>query len=256
MKTLNKILLDISFLGTAYCGYQVQPNLPTVQQKLCEAAKALFGVECDIVGCSRTDSGVHARQFCATVSEKGKQGIDTGIPVDKIPSALNFFLPNDISVKSARLVDETFHPRYDVRYKEYLYCIHNAKERDPFMNDISWHYPRRLDDEALSRMNDAAQMFVGTHDFCSYMAANSSVKSTVRTIYEAQLCRDGDMIFFRIRGDGFLYNMVRIIMGTLIAVGEGKLAPEDIRDITESHDRSRAGITAPAKGLYLNKVVY
>lgn len=253
---MNKILLDISFLGTAYCGYQVQPNVPTVQGKLGEAASALFGFECDIVGCSRTDSGVHANMFCATIAEKGKPWIDTAIPVDKLARALEFYLPSDISVRSARQVDESFHARYDVKSKEYVYCIWNGRERNPFLSDRSWHYPRHIDDASLSLMRTAARELVGTHDFRAYMAANSSVGSTVRTVLDADVYREGDVVWFKVSADGFLYNMVRIFTGTLISVAEGRLLPSDIAAVTESGERSRAGITAPAKGLYLNKVIY
>ena len=253
---MSKIFLDISFLGTSYCGYQVQTGVPTVQQKLNEAARALFGVDCDIVGCSRTDSGVHANQFCVTVSEKGKSKLDTGIPTEKIASAMSFYLPNDIAVNSAKIVDDDFHPRYDVKGKEYLYCIWNARERNPFMHDRSWHYPKRIDDIAFENMCSAAKKLEGTKDFSSFMAANSSVKNTVRTIYSTTLERDGDMIYFRICGDGFLYNMVRIIVGTLVEVAEGKIWIDDIDRITSACDRKQAGITAPPQGLYLNKVIY
>lgn len=253
---MKKILLHISFLGNTYCGYQVQPNAPTVQQKLNEAARLLFGFECDVVGCSRTDSGVHANMFCATVSKKAEDELVTSIPTDKIPQALSFYLPHDISVYHAEWVDSVFHPRYDVKYKEYVYRIWNGKTRNPFEFDRSWHYPRKLDDMAVENMRRAAQRLVGTHDFSSYMAANSTVKSTVRTIYSADVYREGDVICFKISGDGFLYNMVRIMTGTLIAVAEGKIAPEDIDKITQSCNRANAGVTAPPHGLYLNKVVY
>ncbi|MBQ8818674.1 MAG: tRNA pseudouridine(38-40) synthase TruA [Clostridia bacterium] len=251
-----KILLDLSFLGTAYCGYQVQPNAPTVQQQLNFAAKSLFGYDCDIIGCSRTDSGVHANHFFATVSEKGKKALQTDIAVEKIPKALNFYLPNDISVNSAKIVDDEFHPRYDVKYKEYLYCIWNSQTRNPFLHDRCWHYTKHIDDIAFENMRVAAEKFKGTHDFSSYMAANSTVNSTVRTIYDATVERNGDAIYFRVSADGFLYNMVRILTGTLISVAEGKITYDDIDDITSACDRGRAGMTAPPQGLYLNKVVY
>ena len=253
---MSKVFLDVSFLGTAYCGYQVQLGVPTVQQKLGEAARALFGVECDIVGCNRTDSGVHANHFCLTVTQKGKTFLDTTVPACKIPSAMSFYLPEDISVNSASFVDDDFHPRYDVKYKEYLYCIWNGSTRNPFMYDRSWHYSRRISDTELDNMKLAAEYLLGTHDFSAYMSANSSVKNTVRTLYSVSLERKGDMIYFRARGDGFLYNMVRIIVGTLISVAEGKIQPMDICSITEAKDRRRAGITAPPQGLYLDKVVY
>ena len=251
-----KILLDISFVGTAYCGYQVQPSAPTIQQHLNVAARQLFGIDCDIVGCSRTDSGVHAKQFFASVSEKGKEYIKTDIACDKIQNALNFYLPEDISVNHVSLVEDSFHPRYDVKSKEYLYCIWNSKTRNPFWKDRCWHYPRSIDESSFENMKKAAAQFVGTHDFAAYMSANSNVKSTVRTIYHATVERDGNAIYFRVSADGFLYNMVRILTGTLISVAEGKIDYSDIEKITLSRDRARAGLTAPSQGLYLNKVIY
>ncbi len=252
----SKILLHLSFLGTGYCGYQIQPNGVTVQQKLNEAAKALFGMDCDIVGCSRTDSGVHANHFCAAVTEKGKDTLSTPIPTDRIPLAISPFLPEDISVFRAEAVSTAFHPRYDVKYKEYVYHIWNRRERDPFVADRSWHYPQRITDSALENMNQAARTWIGKQDFAAYMAADSKIKDTVRTVYAAEVIRQGDMIEFRVSADGFLYNMVRILCGTLIAVAEGKLTSNEVPDITASKDRTRAGITVPPQGLFLNKVVY
>ncbi|MBQ7384069.1 MAG: tRNA pseudouridine(38-40) synthase TruA [Clostridia bacterium] len=251
-----KILLHISYLGTNYCGYQIQKNAVTVQQVLCEAAQRVFGVSCDVTGCSRTDSGVHANEFCATVTERGKSGIVTSIPTDKLPLAFVAALPPDISVWGAEEVGDDFHPRYDVKYKEYLYMIYNRAVPSPFFEDRSWHYPRVLDGEAVARMNEAAQRLVGKHDFASYMASGSDIKDTVRTVRSASVYREGDTVIFKVSADGFLYNMVRIFMGTLIAVAEGKLTPEDIDAVTAAKDRKMAGITAPARGLYLNKVVY
>lgn len=251
-----KILLQVSFLGTAYCGYQIQPNGVTVQQKLNEATKALFGFDCDIVGCSRTDSGVHAEQFCVSVAEKGKNSLTTTIPTDKIPQAIARFLPEDISVISAEEVSEDFHPRYDVKYKEYVYRIWNRSERNPFLCDRTWHYPRELTNGDVERMNRAAQYLKGRHDFSSYMAADSKIVDATRTIYDAEVTKRDGVIEFRVSADGFLYHMVRILMGTLIAVAEGKLEPEDISRITDARDRTRAGITAPAEGLFLKRVVY
>ena len=251
-----KILIDISFVGTGFCGYQVQPGKRTVQGELNAACKQLFGYDCDVVGCSRTDSGVHANQFFATVTKKGSDSIDTVIETEKIPSALSFYLPNDISVKSAVAVEEGFHSRYSVKYKEYVYRIWNSRERNPFVVDRSWHYPRALDDDAVARMAEAAKSFVGTHDFSSFMASNSGVKSTVRTVFEADVQKNGNEIVFRVCGDGFLYNMVRIMMGTLIAVGENKISVDSIETIINEHNRSAAGVTAPPQGLYLNRVVY
>ena len=251
-----KILLRIAFLGSAYCGYQVQPNGITVQQRLNEAARDLFGYECDIVGCSRTDSGVHANDFCVTVAKKGESFIQTTVPTEKIPQALSVRLPKDISVLSAREVEDSFHPRYDVLYKEYLYQIWNGQARNPFLEDRSWHCPKPIDEEALLRMQKAAEAFVGKHDFASFMAADSKIKDSVRTVIDAIVVRQGDLIIFKISADGFLYNMVRIFTGTLVDVAYGRIDPTDIVNIIGSRDRSKAGVTAPPQGLFLNKVKY
>ena len=251
-----KVLLHLSYLGTNYCGYQVQPNGVTVQQKLNEAAKQLFGYDCDIVGCSRTDSGVHANEFCATVTKKKENSLCTNIPTEKIPQALTHWLPEDISVFAAEEVGEEFHPRYDVKYKEYVYKIWNSPVRDPFTQGRAWHCPKKIDNEGLSRMKRAAAQYVGKKDFCSFMAADSKVEDTVREVFEAEVEREGNLITFRVRADGFLYNMVRIFVGTLIDVAYGKLDPDDIPKIIEQKDRRAAGSTAPPHGLYLNKVEY
>ena len=241
-----KILLKIAYQGTAYCGYQVQPNGITVQECLNIAAKAVFGYDCDIVGCSRTDSGVHARAFSATVSKKGQGCLETGIPTDRIPRALNAHLPPDIAVWAARWVPSSFHARYDVREKEYVYRIHNRHERDPFLADRAWHVPAPIGDAQLAAMQAAAAQYVGTHDFAAFMAQGSSVTSTVRTVTRAEVAREGELITFRVAADGFLYNMVRIMTGTLLAVAEGKCAPDEIAAMLASRDRAQAGITAPA----------
>ena len=251
-----KILMHISYLGTAYCGYQIQPNGVTIQQKLNEATEALFGFPCDIVGCSRTDSGVHANHFCATVAERKQKGITTTIPMERLPLAISRFLPNDISVFHAEWVHEDFHPRYDVKYKEYIYRIWNKPYKNPFQSDRTWHYPKAITEDMLRRMNEAAHYFCGTHDFTSYMAIDTKITDAVRTIFEAEVTREGDVVQFRVRADGFLYNMVRILTGTLIAVAEGKITPEDIPSVTEGRSRTLAGITVPPEGLFLNKVVY
>ena len=251
-----KILLHVSFLGTKYCGYQIQPNGITIQQRLNEATKALFGYDCDVVGCSRTDSGVHANEFCVAVSQKGTNQIKTTIPIDRISQAIAPYLPDDISVMRAELVEDSFHPRYDVKYKEYVYRIWNAPQKNPFLQDRTWHYPKQISEEALQKMNEAAAHWIGTHDFSSYMAADSKITDAVRTIYEAEIVRQGDVIEFRVSANGFLYHMVRILMGTLISVAEGRISPTEIDEITQTKDRACAGITAPACGLFLNRVVY
>lgn len=251
-----KILLRLSFLGSAYCGYQVQPNGVSVQQKLNEAARSLFGYECDIVGCSRTDSGVHANEFYATVTKKGEDFLDTSVPIEKVARAMSAWLPNDISVLSASTVENSFHPRYDVLYKEYIYQIWNGAARNPFLEDRSWHCPKPIYGDAFSRMKKAAELFVGKQDFASFMAADSKIKDTVRTVMSAKVDKDGDLITFKVCADGFLYNMVRIFTGTLVDVAYRRIEPDDITEIINSKNRARAGLTAPPQGLFLNRVVY
>ena len=251
-----KILMHLSYLGTAYCGYQIQKNGVTVQQKLNEATEALFGFPCDIVGCSRTDSGVHANDFCVTVAKRGTDVLETSIPTDRIMLALNAHLPEDISVWHACFVSSEFHPRYDVKYKEYVYRIYNSPCRSPFERDRAWFYPRTISDDAIANMQHAAQFYCGTHDFTSFMAQGATVAHAVRTVTHASVTQNGNVIEFRVAADGFLYNMVRIMTGTLIAVAEGKLTPEQISDVIAAKDRSKAGMTAPAHGLYLNSVTY
>lgn len=254
----EKLLLTISYCGTAYCGYQVQPNGVTVQEMLNKATEALFGYPCDVVGCSRTDSGVHARGFCATIAKKGTDALETVIAAERIPRALNAHLPQDIAVSAARFVPSDFHARYGVAWKEYEYLIYNGRERDPFLLDRAWHIHTPIDDAAFSAMQEAAAHFVGRKDFSAFRAvgADTGEKDAVRNVMSATLTRQGDVISFRVRADGFLYNMVRIMVGTLAAVAAGRIAPCDIPDILASGERRRAGNTAPACGLYLDLVSY
>ena len=251
-----KLLIKFSYCGTAYSGYQVQNNAPTVQQKINEAALAIFGQECSITGCSRTDSGVHANEFCATVTFKGTDFLETKIPLSSIPLAFCAHLPTDISVREAAWVESSFHPRYDVKHKEYLYRIWNRPERNPFIPNMCFHYPHIISDQQLKSMHDAAQGFCGEHDFIAYMSKGGNENDTVRNVKYASVTRNGDFIEFRVAADGFLYNMVRIMAGTLIYVAEGKIAPGDIIKTIESKNRKLAGFTAPACGLFLNKVIY
>ena len=254
----GKVLLTVAYVGTAYCGYQVQPNGITVQEVLGNAAKALLGFACDVVGCSRTDSGVHARCFCACLSDKGEDHLTTTIPAERIARALNAHLPQDISVLHSQSVPCDFHPRYDVVSKEYEYLIYNGAERDPFLTDRAWHIPLLIDENALAEMNRAAAHFVGTQDFSAFRAvgADTEPKDAVRTVMSASVERRGDMIAFRVRADGFLYHMVRIMAGTLVAVARGKMTADAIPTLIGSGDRTKAGMTAPACGLYLNRVFY
>ena len=251
-----KLLLHIRFLGTAYAGYQVQKNGRTVQGELNAATEALLGYPCDIVGCSRTDSGVHANEFCCTVSRKGTNTLETTLPAERFPRAIAALLPEDIGVVRAEWVEESFHPRYDVRYKEYIYRIHASPERDPFLVGRAYQEKKPIGDAAFQKMQKAASYFCGEHDFSAFMAAGSKVTSTVRCVEYANLSRNGDLITFSVAANGFLYNMVRIMTGTLLDVAHGKIAEDEIPEIIRSKNRDRAGFTAPPCGLYLNRVVY
>lgn len=248
-----KILLRIKYLGSDFCGWQYQPNARTVQGTLTEAAEKLFGEHCNITGCSRTDSGVHANGFAATVELSDAAN---KIPVERIPTAFAPFLPDDVSVFSAEKVSDDFHPRYDVKYKEYIYRIYVGAYKDPFLFGRVWHYDRKLLADAASLMNECAAALVGKHDFASFMAAGSKIEDTVRCVKYCTVGQEGDIITVKIAADGFLYNMVRIIAGTLILAGAGKLDKEGLAGIIEAKDRAAAGLTAPPDGLYLNKVVY
>ena len=251
-----KLLLYVSYDGAGFCGYQAQANGRTVQQTLNEATEALFGYPCDVTGCSRTDSGVHARMFCATVTRRGTEGLDTTVPVDRVPRALNIRLPDDMAVWKALWVPTEFHPRYSVSSKEYVYRIYNGSERDPFEMGRSWHVPTPITDEMLADMDAAAKHLVGTRDFSSCMAAGSTVESTVRTVMEASVTREGQVVLFRVRADGFLYNMVRIMAGSLMEVAYGKMTSDSLPARLDACDRKEMGRTAPAEGLYLNRVFY
>ena len=242
-----KYLLKLSYLGTAYAGFQVQPNGDTVQGRLCSAAKTLFGVDCAVTGCSRTDSGVHAKEYYATLEAVG--GAD--IPAKRLPRAINTYLPKDISVSCALIVPDDFSIRKHVVGKESVYIILNTAVGDPFYTGRELHYSHHLD---ADKMNEAAKHFVGKHDFAAFMASGSDIADTVRTVSECRAERDGDIVKIYMAADGFLYNMVRITVGTLIEVSEGKISPDGIDKIINSKDRTLAGRTAPPEGLYLGKV--
>ena len=241
----------IKYLGTNFHGFQVQPRERTVQSELCSALKQALGVDVKVTGCSRTDAGVHANEFCVRIDAEGST-----VPFDKLPVAVARFLPPDLSLYYATLAEDDFHPRYDVKMKEYLYRIRNSRVNDPFDYHRVWFFPQRLDDNSLILMKKAASYFVGKHDFTAFMSEGSDVLDTTRTVYYLEVDKNGDYIDIRISADGFLYNMVRIIVGTLISVAVGRISPEEIPDIILSKNRSRAGMTAPADGLYLNKVIY
>ena len=247
-----KILLCISFLGTRYCGWQVQKNGVSVQQVVQKAVGEVLGAEYPLTGCSRTDAGVHAERFYCTV---GTGEDSPRVPVASLPSALNLALPDDISVLTARIVPDAFHPRYDVLEKEYLYRIWNMPQRDPFLTGRAYHLPKKLD---VGLMNEACAPFLGKHDFSACMAKGSSVEERTRNVMSFSVSPgypDG-MVEVRVSSDGFLYHMVRIMVGTLIEVSRKRIDVLSLPERILSLDRSRMGFTAPACGLYLNRVVY
>ena len=246
-----KYFAKIKYLGTNFHGFQVQPEKRTVQGELCAAMDAVFGVPCRVTGCSRTDGGVHANEFCLTVENDGGS-----VPADKLPLAIARFLPEDICLFYAKECDSDFHPRYDAKGKEYLYRILNAKIQDPFETNRAWFLPRLISDEGIERMRAAASYIIGEHDFSAFMAAGSDTQDTVRNVDYISIEKDGDIISLKIHANGFLYNMVRIITGTLAEVAFGRFEPKYIKDIIDSKDRALAGMTAPACGLYLNRVDY
>ncbi|WP_058485934.1 tRNA pseudouridine(38-40) synthase TruA [Defluviitalea phaphyphila] len=244
---MKNILLTISYDGTNYNGWQRQPNGIGIQQKIEEACKKIFKQDITVIGASRTDRGVHA------LGQRALIKVDTTIPLDRIPYALNSALPEDIIINNAEEVEENFHPRYSVKQKIYQYKILNKKFKIPQYRNISVHIPKKLD---LNLMNKGAKYFIGTHDFISFCSTGSSVKTTIRTIYDAKVLKKDSFIIFEVKGNGFLYNMVRIMAGTLIEIGMGKKEPSDIEKIILSKDRNLAGKTAPPQGLTLVEILY
>ncbi len=251
-----KLLLYLAYDGAAFCGYQAQSHGHTIQQTLNAATETLFGHPCDVTGCSRTDSGVHANMFCATVTGQGGAPLETTIPMDKLPRVMNIHLPDTIAVYHAAWVPDEFHPRYSVSSKEYVYKIYNAPHRSPFEQGRSWHVPIYLNGEVLQSMNVAARGFIGKRDFSACMAAGSDIADKVRTVTSAEVRREGDHVIFSVRADGFLYHMVRIMVGTLVDVAMGKISADSIPERLDTLDRRMLGRTAPADGLYLNRVFY
>ena len=234
-------------MGTAYSGWQLQTNAPSVQQTLQDSVEKLFCVRENIIGCSRTDSGVHANMYCCNIRT------DSKLPCDVVVRGLNAYLPDDISVLACREVPYGFHARYDCKGKQYVYLIHNNPIPDPFMFNRCWQFNKPIDESLL---NEASQAYCGTHDFKSFCSAGSSVQSTVRTVKSFSVTRENDLVKFSVEADGFLYNIVRIMVGTLTDISLGRIAPDSLSSVIALQDRSKAGITAPAQGLYLNKVYY
>ena len=244
---MKRILLTISYDGTNYSGWQKQKNAVTVQGEFDKACSTLFKTDIESIGASRTDAGVHA------LGQRAVIDVDTSIPAEKIPLALNPLLPDDIVVTHAEEVGADFNPRFKALKKTYEYSIYNAPFRNPLYRNYSEYVRYELD---LDSMRTACEAFVGEHDFRAFCASGNSSKTTVRTIYSLDVEKDGDFIKIRVTGNGFLYNMVRIIAGTLIYVGEGRIAPDNLPEIIASGDRRKAGKTAGPSGLVLVKIMY
>lgn len=244
---MRNIALSLRYEGTRYHGWQVQKNAVTVAGTLEAACAAVVGHPVHLTGCGRTDAGVHAMAYIANFRTSSR------IPAERLPYALNTHLPEDIAVLRATEVSEGFNAIGSCIKKEYTYQIYNDPMRDPFYVHRAYFYPKRLD-EGL--MQQAAAQFIGTHDFAAVRSVGTDVRSTVRTVYDCNVTREGKLLRLRISANGFLYNMVRAITGTVLYVAEGKLRPEDIGPILDSGNRTLAGPTAPPGGLYLTRLWY
>lgn len=244
---MRRIKLVVAYDGTNYCGWQYQPNGITIEEVLNKHLSELLKEEIKVIGASRTDSGVHALGNVAVFNT------DARMPADKISFALNTRLPEDIRIQDSCEVPFEFHPRFADTVKTYEYRILNRCFPDPTKRLYSYFYYYPLDVEKMRR---AAAYLVGEHDFKSFCTSKPDVTNTVRTVYSLDIEKEGDMICIRIRGNGFLYNMVRIIAGTLIRVGGGSIEPEEMQEILEAKDRSRAAETARPQGLTLVKIEY
>lgn len=244
---MRRIRLTVAYDGTQYCGWQVQPNGITIEEVLNRALSRLTGEEIQVIGASRTDSGVHAMGNVAVFDTASR------IPADRFAMALNRNLPEDIVVTCSEEVAGDFHPRYRDCSKTYEYRILNARVPDPTRRKTTYFVSYDLDLEA---MREASAYFLGEHDFASFCNVRTNVSSTVRTVSDLTIRREGDEIRIRITGNGFLYNMVRIIVGTLVRVGRGYYRPEQVLEILEAKKRTEAGVTAPPQGLFLMEIRY
>lgn len=239
---MKRIGLVVAYDGTNYCGWQVQPNGITIQGVLNETLTQLLGEPVEVMGASRTDAGVHALGNVAVFDTNAR------MPGDKFSYALNQRLPEDIRIQLSEEVEPDFHPRYCDSEKTYEYRILNRRFPVPTERLYSYFYHYKLD---VKKMKEATSFLIGRHDFASFCGSGAQVKSTVRTITSMDVWREGDIITIRVSGEGFLYNMVRIIAGTLIEVGNGQYPPERMEEILKARSREAAGPTAPAHGLTL-----
>ncbi len=244
---MKRYLFCISFNGFRYSGWQVQKNSITIQKIVQDVFESVVGVRSDVVSCSRTDSGVHAINFYFHVDFKLRMSLN------RLQFAINNKLPKDILLKSVVPVKDSFHARHSVKKKEYIYKIWNSNLKNPFLNGLALQYNRKINFEVILK---AAKFLIGEHDFSSFCCYKSKAIDKVRTIYDIDVKRKEEMVFFKVVGNGFLYNMVRIIIGTLLEVSEGKFLAEDVKHILQEKNRSLAGRTISAEGLYLSDVIY
>ena len=244
---MRRIFLVVSYDGTNYHGWQLQKNAVTIEEKLNEAISLLTGEDIQVTGASRTDAGVHAHGNVAVFDTESE------IPAEKFSYALNSRLPEDIVIQESKEVAPDFHPRHVSCKKTYEYTILNRKFPLPEYRNSALFYYGILD---VEKMKEAAKRFVGEHDFAAFCSAGAQVETTVREIYELSVEKKGDLILLRVTGNGFLYNMVRIIAGTLLEVGKGRILPAEVPEIISSCDRGKAGPTAPAKGLKLMEICF
>ena len=247
-RVVRNLSLIICYDGKCFHGWQIQQNAYTVQEAFQTALEKIIGTDYDVKGCSRTDSGVHANRYCISVKTKHP------IAPERLKAALNRWLPMSVAVLECSEADADFHARYSCKSKEYIYKIWNSEVRNPFLDGYALHYRYPIDETML---NKAAQSYVGTHDFTSFCTPDSREQDNMtRTVKHFSVTRDGDMVTMRVEADGFLYNMVRIMAGTLLRIQQGKIPPDGILAILEKKDRQYAGPTAQACGLYLNRVNY
>ncbi|MCL2086977.1 MAG: tRNA pseudouridine(38-40) synthase TruA [Oscillospiraceae bacterium] len=246
---MRNIKFLISYNGANYFGFQKQPSSPTIQGEIESALTEILREKTSINGCSRTDTGVHAKEYCFNVH------INNSIPISGLEKAMNQHLPPDICVLDCQQTSNDFHARFDALEKEYLYIINNSNKKDVFKSRLELHYLHALNVEQL---NSAAQLFMGEHDFSAFCRAESKARlnSTKRTIHSIKISRQEERVSLFISGNGFLHNMVRIIVGTLIYYAEGKRTLTDIKQALKTGERNKAGFTAPPHGLYLNRVRY
>ena len=244
---MRNIALKLMYNGTAYHGWQVQKNAVSICETLQKAIGQITGEKVHLTGCGRTDAGVHAEHYIANFRTESR------IPLDRLPFAVNTHIPEDIAVLEAYEVADDFNAIGSCIRKEYTYRIYNSRVKNPFYVNRAYFYPKRLDEDVMDR---AARAFEGTHDFAAVRSVGTNVRSTVRTIYYCRVTRSGELLELKVCANGFLYNMVRAITGTVLYAAEGKLRPEDIPAILDSGNRTLAGPTAPPGGLYLTRVWY